>query len=159
MQINACQSLFSVSAVGIARRSPNCIMNISRQVKAKNKNQLNSLISIELILAASEVLPKLGMVSNCIQDTSSYGCVLVTYSCCYSNIYPLSSFQFPFLVSLLKPSYDISLCLPLVRSGRKGRRRVFSLSEADSHGGHWVQVFKQQLQQKLAQYQFRQVPP
>ncbi|XP_072465355.1 protein CLEC16A isoform X8 [Notamacropus eugenii] len=25
-----------------------------------------------------------------------------------------------------------------VRSGRKGRRRVFSLSEADSHGGHWV---------------------
>ncbi|XP_010180374.1 PREDICTED: protein CLEC16A-like, partial [Mesitornis unicolor] len=27
---------------------------------------------------------------------------------------------------------------PSVRSGRKGRRRVFSLSEADSHGGHWV---------------------
>ncbi|XP_076793544.1 protein CLEC16A isoform X5 [Arvicanthis niloticus] len=27
---------------------------------------------------------------------------------------------------------------PAVRSGRKGRRRVFSLSEADSHGGHWV---------------------
>ncbi|KAJ8786648.1 hypothetical protein J1605_006137 [Eschrichtius robustus] len=26
---------------------------------------------------------------------------------------------------------------PAVRSGRKGRRRVFSLSEADSHGGHW----------------------
>ncbi|XP_037363495.1 protein CLEC16A isoform X2 [Talpa occidentalis] len=27
---------------------------------------------------------------------------------------------------------------PTVRSGRKGRRRVFSLSEADRHGGHWV---------------------
>uniref|UniRef100_A0A8C6RT56 C-type lectin domain family 16, member A n=1 Tax=Nannospalax galili TaxID=1026970 RepID=A0A8C6RT56_NANGA len=27
---------------------------------------------------------------------------------------------------------------PAVKSGRKGRRRVFSLSEADSHGGHWV---------------------
>ncbi|XP_064415117.1 protein CLEC16A isoform X3 [Latimeria chalumnae] len=27
---------------------------------------------------------------------------------------------------------------PSVRSGRKGRRRVFSLSEADSRGGHWV---------------------
>ncbi|XP_030878933.1 protein CLEC16A-like isoform X3 [Leptonychotes weddellii] len=27
---------------------------------------------------------------------------------------------------------------PSVRNGRKGRRRVFSLSEADSHGGHWV---------------------
>ncbi|XP_029432707.1 protein CLEC16A isoform X11 [Rhinatrema bivittatum] len=33
---------------------------------------------------------------------------------------------------------DPSLCLEPVRSGRKGRRRVFSLSEADGHGGHWV---------------------
>lgn len=94
----------------------------------------------ELILPAAEVLPKLKktQVSNYVQDTSSYECILVTYSCCYSNIYPLSSFQFPFLVSLLKPWYDILMCFPLVRSGRKGRRRVFSLSEADSHGGHWV---------------------
>lgn len=44
----------------------------------------------------------------------------------------------PFSVSLLKAFYDLSLCFPLVRTGRKGRRRVFSLSEADSHGGHWV---------------------
>lgn len=44
----------------------------------------------------------------------------------------------PFPVRLLKAFYDLSLCFPLVRSGRKGRRRVFSLSEADSHGGHWV---------------------
>ncbi|GCC17796.1 hypothetical protein chiPu_0017683 [Chiloscyllium punctatum] len=27
---------------------------------------------------------------------------------------------------------------PTVRSGRRGRRRVFSLSEAESRGGHWV---------------------
>lgn len=41
-------------------------------------------------------------------------------------------------VLLLKAFNDLLLCFPLVRSGRKGRRRVFSLSEADSHGGHWV---------------------
>ncbi len=32
---------------------------------------------------------------------------------------------------------DLSLC-SLVRSGREGRRCVFSLSEDDRHGGEWV---------------------
>lgn len=50
----------------------------------------------------------------------------------------VSPLHVTFSVPLLKAFYDLSLCFPLVRSGRKGRRRVFSLSEADSHGGHWV---------------------